>query len=42
MTAYSVIFFSGARKDIAEIADYIASKSSPEISGRYVEGLVLE
>jgi len=42
MNTYSVIFSSGAREDISEIADYIASKSSSEISGRYIEGLVLE
>jgi plasmid stabilization system protein ParE len=42
MNTYSVIFSSGAREDIAELAEYLASKSSPEISGRYIEGLILE
>jgi plasmid stabilization system protein ParE len=40
MNTYSVIFSSGAREDIAELAGYIASKSSPEKSGRYIEGFL--
>lgn len=40
MKTYEVVLSPGARTDLYDLEDYIASKSSPEIASRYIDGLL--